>query len=232
MKLIESLIGRLKGDKDYEFDDIISPYDLFITLFYRGIQIVRGLFLRLLLGGNGLIFKGNGVKVKYKKYVNIGSNCILEDFSFIDGLSQEGIFLSNNVTIKRGAMLVGSGVIRKKGVGIRIGSNSAIGANNFIGGQGGVQIGENVIIGPDVKIFSENHIFKKKNVPIRLQGENRTGVKIFDNCWIGAGSIILDGVELAEGTVVAAGAIVTKSVKEKNMVIGGVPARIFKSRLL
>ena len=231
MKSIETLIAIIKRDKNYKIEVSLSIYDLTVTIMFRGVQVIRGLLLRLFVRGNGLIFKGKAVQLQYKKYITIGKSCVLEDFVFINGLSQQGIILENNVTIARGATLVGSGVIRNKGIGIKIGSNSAIGTNNFLAGQGGIFIGENVIIGPDVKIFSENHIFNKEHIPIRAQGESRKGVKINDNCWIGAGAIILDGVELAYGTVVAAGAVVTKSFKQKNIVIGGVPAVILKSRL-
>lgn len=48
---------------------------------------------------------------------------------------------------------------------------------------------------------------------------------IGDNCFIGYGSIILPGVELAKGTVVGAGSVVTKSTDKENMIIAGNPAR-------
>ena len=51
---------------------------------------------------------------------------------------------------------------------------------------------------------------------------------IGDNCWIGAGSILLPGVVLANHIVVAAGSVVTKSFTEDNVLIGGTPARVIK----
>jgi len=53
-------------------------------------------------------------------------------------------------------------------------------------------------------------------------------IKIGKNCWIGANAVILPGVELAEHTIVAAGAVVTKSFLEGDCVIGGVPAKVIK----
>lgn len=231
MNKLESLIGKLKKDETYRFDQQINVYDAFMTLRYRGFQLFRGIFLRLRIGGRGFIFKGKRVSVLYKKYFSVGKNCILEDDVYINCLSNNGIKLANNVTISKGARLVGTGVIRNKGVGISIGSNSAIGSNSFIGGQGNVEIGSDVIIGPDVKIYSENHNMQSLEKPIRLQGENRVAVKIGNNCWIGSSSIILEGVEIANGTVIAAGAIVTKSIEAENMLVAGIPAKILKSRI-
>ncbi|EOJ3081127.1 DapH/DapD/GlmU-related protein, partial [Acinetobacter baumannii] len=51
---------------------------------------------------------------------------------------------------------------------------------------------------------------------------------IGDKCWIGMNSVILPGVVLGNGTIVAAGAVVTKSFKQGNIVIAGVPAKIIK----
>jgi len=50
-------------------------------------------------------------------------------------------------------------------------------------------------------------------------------IKIGKNCWLGANSVILPGVELGDNVIVAAGAVVTKSFSN-NLVIGGVPAKI------
>jgi acetyltransferase-like isoleucine patch superfamily enzyme len=120
-------------------------------------------------------------------------------------------------------------VIRNFGKGIIIGNNVGLNARVYLGGQGGIEIGENVIIGPDVKIFSENHNFANKEILIKEQGETRKGVKIGSDCWIGSGSIILDGVNLGHGCIVAAGSVVTKSFLPFS-VIGGVPAKIIKLR--
>ena len=66
------------------------------------------------------------------------------------------------------------------------------------------------------------------SVIIKEQGVSRKGVQIHDDCWIGAGATILDGVVLKTRTVVAAGSVVTKSF-ESNSIIGGIPAKTLKS---
>ena len=141
----------------------------------------------------------------------------------------KGISIGNNVTIQRNSIMVCSGVIQNLGEGIIIHDNVGINARVYLGGQGGITIHRNVIIGPDVKIFSENHIFENMELPIKQQGEKRNEVIIKEDCWIGSGVIILAGVELGKGCIIAAGSVVNKSFPEYS-IIGGVPAKILKSR--
>lgn len=138
--------------------------------------------------------------------------------------------MGDDVSIARDSILVCTGVIANKGVGISIGSGTGINAGAYLGGQGGISIGKQVIIGPGVKIFSENHNFTNVAIPIKDQGVSRKGVSIGDNCWIGAAVTILDGVSIGSGSVIAAGSVVTRSVPE-NSVAAGVPAKIIKNRL-
>ena len=58
---------------------------------------------------------------------------------------------------------------------------------------------------------------------------SKGGVKIGCNCWIGAKVTILDGTEIGNGCVVAAGAVVTGKFPD-NVIIGGIPAKILKYR--
>jgi len=93
----------------------------------------------------------------------------------------------------------------------------------YIDGRNGIEIGENVWIGPRVSIISMNHDlidFNKYSVesPIRIGRDTL----LTTSC------IILSGVELGPHTVVAAGAVVTKSFSEGNQVLAGNPAVVVK----
>jgi len=110
-----------------------------------------------------------------------------------------------------------------------IGDNVAINNDVWINAVGGVYIGNNVLIGPKVIIHSANHIYDDPNVLIRNQGHETKRVIIKDDVWICAGAIILPGVTIGQGAVVAAGAVVTKDVKPYS-VVAGVPARTIKNR--
>lgn len=62
------------------------------------------------------------------------------------------------------------------------------------------------------------------------QKDTSIGIKIGNNVWIGANSVILDGVTIEDGAIIAAGAIVTRNV-EKYTIVGGNPAKKIKTRV-
>jgi len=95
--------------------------------------------------------------------------------------------------------------------------------NCYIQGGGKVYIGDYTQIGPGVGIISANHKINDS------RQHDRSIVKIGKYCWLGMNSIVLPGVELGDFTVVAAGAVVTKSFKDGYCVIGGNPAKLIKT---
>ena len=112
---------------------------------------------------------------------------------------------------------------------VSIGNNVGFNAGCWLNGGGGITIGDHVLFGPRVIIHSANHRFDRLDVPICEQGHDHKEVVIEDNVWVGAGCIILPGVTIHSGAVVAAGAVVTQSVPA-NAVVGGVPARLIRMR--
>jgi len=230
INVVESLISKLKKDPNYRFKTDYTERQLFNILKYRGYQIMRGLLKRpnIRMTG-GLLFCGRSVVIENGYMIHSGPNLILEDYSQINALSGKGIRFGRNVTIGKSAIIMCTGVIANKGVGLEIGDFSAVGAQSFLGCQGGVKIGSNVIMGPGVRIFSENHKYKDATVPIRHQGETRMGVVIEDDCWVGSGVTILDGVTICTGTLIAAGSVVAKDIPSFS-IVAGVPAKIIKKR--
>jgi len=227
---LEILIRRLKNNPQYTIVNGYSFCQLIKILYYRSKQIIRGFYKRLYFNKiNGVFFCGKGVIIEHGETLSAGESLIIENFVYLNALSENGIRIGNNVTIGKNSVLVCTGVIKNKGSGILIGNNCAIGAQSFLGGQGGIEIQDDVIMGPGVKIFSENHNFDKHDILIRLQGESRKGVLIRSNCWIGASVTILDGVKIGDGCVVAAGSVVTNEMPD-NSIIAGVPAKVIKVR--
>ena len=228
--LIQKIISMLKKDSSYKISSNYSTKQYAMILFYRGMQILRGIRIRMKLKSHrGLIFCGKSVTVEHAYMVETGSNLILEDFVYINALSENGIRFGSNITIGRGTSITCTGVIANKGVGLSIGNNSAIGSYSYIGARGEIKIGNDVIMGPMVTMFSENHNYGNLDLPIRKQGEFRKGIIIEDDCWIGTGSTILDGVTVGRGSVIAARSVVTKSV-EAYSVVAGIPAQQIKRR--
>lgn len=111
-----------------------------------------------------------------------------------------------------------------------IGNNVSIHPMSYIEAMGGVSIGNDVSIAHSATILSANHVFQNINKPIKDQGLVYHKTIIRDNVWIGAKATILSGVEVNEGTIIAAGAVVTKETLN-NSIVGGIPAEIIKIRI-
>lgn len=110
---------------------------------------------------------------------------------------------------------------------VEIGNNSGIGVNSHLGS---VVIGKDVMMGPDVIILSRNHAFSEIDIPMRLQDDSdEKTVYIEDDVWIGTRAIILPGIKIGRGAIIAAGAVVTKNVEEYG-IYGGNPAKLIKLR--
>jgi maltose O-acetyltransferase len=112
---------------------------------------------------------------------------------------------------------------------LKLGRNVGIAAYSQINAIAGIEIGDNVLVGPGALIWSQNHRFSSADVPITSQDYDRVKVTIEEDCWIAGGAIVLPGVRLARGTVVAAGSVVTRST-EPFSIVAGVPARAIGSR--
>jgi len=111
-----------------------------------------------------------------------------------------------------------------------IGDYSQIGPFTVIFGGSGVQIGDNVMIAPHCVIASGIHDYKQLDKPMRFAGSYSKGpIIIEDDVWIGANCTITDGVHISKGVVVAANSVVTKDVKEFNIVAGN-PAKVIGNR--
>lgn len=123
---------------------------------------------------------------------------------------------------------VEKGVFFGKGKNIKIGDRSGIGLNARI--QGPLTIGKYVMMGPEVIIYTKNHDISSLDQPMIHQGETEPKeVIIEEDVWIGARVIILPGIRIGKGAVVAAGAVVTKDV-ESYSVVAGVPAKVIRNR--
>ena len=93
----------------------------------------------------------------------------------------------------------------------------------YIQGLNGIEVDIGCRFGPGIKIISANHDIYDYD-----QHVEEEPIKIGKYCWIGANSIILPKVILGDHTIVAAGSVVTKSFKEGNCIIAGVPAKKIK----
>jgi len=112
---------------------------------------------------------------------------------------------------------------------ISIGADSSVNAYSFLSGGGGLDIKDHVMIASHVSIYASNHIFANLDSPMNEQGLTQEGITIEKDVWIGTGARILDGVCIGTGSLIAAGAVVTRSTQPRS-INGGVPARVIGQR--
>lgn len=227
-KTISNLTGSNFQDrfgKDWDNSSTIG------VLVRMGIWWSRGLFVRWRFGSaKGLFLIGKNVTIRQASYIHVGRNFIAQDNCEINGLSQKGLVFGDKVTVGSFAIIRPTNLYGgSAGLGLKIGNNSSIGPYSYIGCSGYIEIGENVMISPRVSIYSENHNFSDTSLPMIQQGVSQSFVKIEDDCWIAANAVILAGVTIGKGSVVAAGSIVTKDVPSYSVVAGN-PAKIIKNR--
>jgi tetrahydrodipicolinate N-acetyltransferase len=134
----------------------------------------------------------------------------LLDMKNIQARIEPGAIIRENVEIGNNAVIMMGAVIN---IGAVIGEGTMIDMNAVVGGRG--TIGKNCHIGAGAVIAGV------------IEPPSATPVIIEDDVVVGANAVILEGVRVGKGSVVAAGAIVVEDVPE-NVVVAGVPARIIK----
>lgn len=120
------------------------------------------------------------------------------------------------ITMDRGAKLkIGRNFKMRDGAKIRvrkgavciIGNNSSINSNNMIACHDRIEIGDDVQLSPNVQIYDHDHDFRIEG-GIKARKFKTTAVKIGNNVWIGANTVILRGTELGDNCVVGAGCVI------------------------
>ena len=109
-----------------------------------------------------------------------------------------------------------------------------IGENFFMGHQchlgANANIGKNVMFASCVALVGGDHKFDDIDVPMRFAGRDTfKTITIEEDVWVGHGAIILKGVHISQGAVIAAGAVVTKDVAPY-AIVGGNPAKFIRER--
>lgn len=126
------------------------------------------------------------------------------------------VHFTNKIADPKKVFLIGEGYHTKKCLMLNGGM--------YLSASNGIHIHNSCLLANSVKIISGNH--NSKSFDDKAVKEKP--VMIEKNCWLGAGAIILPGVHLKASTIVGAGAVVTKSFEEGNIIIAGNPAKIIK----
>lgn len=228
--MINAIVTQIlkKKNPNFKLDKAVRSSVILSLSWQKMLCLIRS--FRLLLYGKipHWLFLGAGVRLFNVANMRFGKFVQLEDQVYLSALGNQPLTLGNNVKIGAYSRLIISTSFNDIGSHIQIGDNVGLGEFAYLGGAGGLEIGADCIIGQYLSCHPENHHFEDASRLIRLQGISRKGIKIGKNCWIGAKVTILDGVEIGDHCVIAAGAVVTKSMPS-GTVIGGVPAKVIKT---
>ena len=188
---------------------------------------IRALLYRLILHMDGVAAIENGVRLRFADQIRLGRNVYLDEGVYIHACPA-GVSIGAGTNVMHGAILHVYNFRGLPHAGIRIGQDSLIGEYSVIRGQGGVTIGDRVYTSPHCQLIAVNHVFDDPGRPFTVQGITAQGIVVEDDVWLGSASIVLDGVRIGKGAVVAAGAVVTADVPA-HMLVGGIPARVIRN---
>ncbi len=115
------------------------------------------------------------------------------------------------------------------GKGLFVGDDVDLALGVLITTNGSVRIGNRVLIGYRTQILSSNHAIPDGKGKIFEAGHTYKPIRIDDDVWLGANVIVLSGVHIGEGAIIAAGSVITKDVSPFT-IVAGVPAKVVKTR--
>lgn len=190
----------------------------FRRLCWRG-----GLFHR---AGRGTMW-GRNVGLWHSRKMWIGDGVAVDEGSQLDarGCTAGEFRIGDGVLISRSCIISG------KDGPLSIGPRASIGAGCVMYASTRLEIGADTMLAAQCYIGGGRYaVYGRTDVPIAEQPEPRVGVAIGDDCWLGAGVIVIDGAHIGRGCVVAAGSVVKDDV-EAYSVVAGSPARRIGSRI-
>ncbi|MDZ8055412.1 MAG: DapH/DapD/GlmU-related protein [Aulosira sp. ZfuVER01] len=197
-----------------------------IPTIFGGVKL-RNLMYRAIFARLGSsVYIQDGVEFISTDAIEIGNGAYIFKGVRIDGKGHENnrIHLENGVVLERNVLI---GALNN--TCIHIGQDTFIGPSVCIAGPGEIKIGKHCLIAAHTGIYANNHNFADPSEPIKYQGITCKGIVIEDDCWLGHGVKVLDGVTIGRGSVIGAGAVVTKDIPPFSVAVG-VPARVIKSR--
>jgi len=165
-----------------------------------------------------------GVKLTNAQGIELGDQVILRSQVWLRNHGPKSrMRLGDQVHLDRGV-----DVKAHRQAEIEIGAHTYIGPYTCLSGDS-IKIGKDCMIASHSGIYANNHIFADPGRPIREQGNCYRGIVIEDDCWLGSGVRVVDGVTIGHGSVIGAGAVVTKDIPPYSIAVG-VPAKVIGQR--
>lgn len=150
----------------------------------------------------------------------------ISPFSGLVFVSLRYIILNSKANIGKN-IYIGTNVIFKNWKNFKCGDNLSIHDLCYIDAYGGITIGNDVSVAHNCSLVSFNHTYQSPEIPIKYNEITSVGIIISNDVWVGCGVRLLDGTNIGNRVIVAAGAVLGREVNSNTMV-GGVPAKVIK----
>jgi acetyltransferase-like isoleucine patch superfamily enzyme len=187
---------------------------------------LRKIFLKKLFGtiGRGCVF-GPGISIRCPGQIFIGNNFTCDSYVVLDAKGKESLIeLGDSIFIGRNS------IFSCASSAIKVGNNVSIGPGCYIrASRGSVKLASDITIGAHTVIISGNPDYRRLDIPMMNQESEAKGISIGNDVWMGVGVRIIDGVNIGNGCVIGAGAVVTKDVPDFS-ISAGVPAKVISNR--
>jgi acetyltransferase-like isoleucine patch superfamily enzyme len=190
--------------------------------FYLRKCFYRPLFKKM---GKNVVF-GRNINIRQPNKMELGENVAIADNCDLYPRGNNGrISIGNNVIIGRNT------IISTTDGFIEIGDNTLVSMNCVLGcWKTSLKLGANVIVAGNAWFASGGtHGFDRVDIPISAQEAPGEGIVVEDDVWLGVRVTVLDGCTIGRGSVIGAGAVVTKDIPEFSIAYG-VPAKVVRKR--
>lgn len=191
-----------------------------------GLALRRVLWRRLFQhSGRGVIW-GRNVALRHPGKMDVGDGVVVDDQCLFDAQGCE----PGGFNIGAGTLISRDCVVSGKDGPLTIGPRVNIGAGCILYASTRLEIGADTMLAALCYIGGGRYTTRGQvDIPIAAQALPRVGVVIEEDCWLGAGVIVIDGVRIGRGSVIAAGSVVTRDVAPYS-VVAGVPGRLVANR--
>ncbi len=169
----------------------------------------------------------SGVALRQPARISLGDGCVIDELArmSVQGSEGAGIRLGRGVLVGRGS------IINTRDAIVDIADNTTIGSYCRISTRAHLSIGRYGMIAAFCYIGGGNHGSDRTDIPMALQEpENRGGVTIGEDVWVGAHTTIVDGVTIGKGSIVGAMSFVNKDLPDFSIAFG-CPAKVHKKRM-
>ena len=170
--------------------------------------------------GRGTVW-GHGVVLRHPGKMKIAAGVVVDDLAYFDakGCADGEFEIGEGVFVSRGCILSGKAGALRLGPRVNLGEGCTLYASTRL------EIGADTMLAAKCYVGGGRYDpHGSRSVPMAQQPLPGRGVTIGEDCWLGAGVIVVDGVTIGRGAVVGAGAVVTRDVAPYT-IVAGVPAR-------